>query len=115
MSSSRVALMKDALVSFAEKLTATWALNIPGQQEDQLKSPTTILLEKAGTAYGRTVETKTESVVTGLGGRPDIGVAVNGLLCGHIELKAPGMGARTSKYKGDNKKQWEKNLSRCRT
>ncbi len=108
MSSSRVASMKDALVSFAESLTATWALNIPGQQEDQLKSPTTTLLAKVGTVYGRTVATKTESVVTGLGGRPDIGLAVNGLLCGHIELKAPGTGARTSKFKGDNKKQWDK-------
>lgn len=55
-----------------------------------------------------TVETKTESTVAGLGGRPDIGVAVSGLLTGHVELKAPGTGARPGKFKGENRKQWEK-------
>ena len=40
--------------------------------------------------------------------RPDIGVAVNRLLCGFVELKAPGKGARPHRFTGADKKQWEK-------
>ena len=54
------------------------------------------------------VSTKTEVHVEGLGGRPDIGVVVGRLLCGHVELKAPGMGAVTKKFKGRDKEQWQK-------
>ena len=43
-----------------------------------------------------------------MGGRPDMGVTVNGLLTGHIELKAPGKGADPKKFKGPDKVQWEK-------
>jgi Type ISP C-terminal specificity domain/N-6 DNA Methylase len=97
-----------ALDKFAEDLTASFALAIPGQPEDQLKGPVSTLLAVVGNAFGLKVATKTESVVAGLGARPDLGVAVDGLLTGHIELKAPGFGARPDKFKGENKKQWEK-------
>ena len=41
--------------------------------------------------------------------RPDIAIYVGGLICGYIELKAPGLGADAPKLKGDhNKKQWAK-------
>ena len=40
--------------------------------------------------------------------RPDIGVAVSRLLCGYVELKAPGLGANTALFKDRNKLQWEK-------
>ena len=41
--------------------------------------------------------------------RPDIAIYVGGLICGYIELKAPGLGADASKLKGEhNKKQWAK-------
>jgi hypothetical protein len=41
-------------------------------------------------------------------GRPDMGIAVKGLLAGHIELKAPGKGADPEKFKGADKEQWER-------
>lgn len=97
-----------ALEHFAETVTASFALEIPGQAEDQLKAPVGSLAASLGTVLGVAVATKTESHVVGLGGRPDLGVAVGGLLAGHIELKAPGLGARPWKFKGENKKQWEK-------
>ena len=41
--------------------------------------------------------------------RPDIAIYVGGLICGYVELKAPGLGADAPKLKGEhNKKQWEK-------
>jgi hypothetical protein len=46
--------------------------------------------------------------VESLGARPDIAVAVRGLLCGYVELKAPGKGARTMRFTGPDRKQWEK-------
>ena len=54
------------------------------------------------------VEPRTEAQVEGLGARPDIGVAVHRLLCGYVELKAPGKGARTSQFSGADRKQWGK-------
>jgi hypothetical protein len=41
--------------------------------------------------------------------RPDIATYVGGLICGYVELKAPGLGADAPKLKGEhNKKQYEK-------
>ena len=54
------------------------------------------------------VLTKTEAQVDALGGRPDIGVEVAKALCGFVELKAPGHGARTRDFKGRDKDQWKK-------
>ena len=54
------------------------------------------------------VLTKTEAQVDALGGRPDIGVEVAKALCGFVELKAPGHGARTRDFKGRDKEQWKK-------
>lgn len=101
-------LLLPVLEVFAQTLTDSFALGIPGQPEDQLKAPVSVLAASAGGLLGLVVQTKTESVVTGLGGRPDLGVAVAGLLVGHVELKAPGLGARPEKFTGDNRKQWEK-------
>lgn len=54
------------------------------------------------------VQARTEAQLGNLGIRPDIGVAVKSLLCGYVELKAPGKGARASRFTGADKKQWEK-------
>jgi hypothetical protein len=74
------------------------------QPEDQLKDPVQTLLRHAAAG----VETRTEVRVSELEARPDIGVAVGRLLCGHVELKAPGLGANTALLKDRNKLQWEK-------
>ena len=89
---------------FAQDLQASFASAQRAQPEDQLKGPVQALLRAARTQ----VLTKTEVHVDGLGGRPDIGVVVGNLLCGHVELKAPGMGAVTKRFKGRDKVQWLK-------
>lgn len=95
---------KEALREFAESLRANFASLIPANTEDQLKPPVQKLLQ----AVAARVQTRSESQVEGLGARPDIGVAVSRLLCGFVELKAPGKGARTNRLSGGDKKQWEK-------
>lgn len=76
------------------------------QPEDQLKAPVKRLLEAT---LSRTTVARSEAQVAGLGGRPDFGVAVDGLLAGYAELKAPGLGARPQRFTDErNKKQWGK-------
>lgn len=97
------------LEAFADKLKAKFALPGSASPEDQLKPVVADLLAGAGASYGLTVETRTETHLSEHKVRPDIAVYVGGLICGYIELKAPGLGADAPKLKGDhNKKQWEK-------
>lgn len=98
------AQFKDALCEFAESLRANFASLIPANPEDQLKPPVQKLLQSVASD----VQTRSETQVEGLGARPDIGVSVRKLLCGFVELKAPGKGARTNRLSGADKKQWEK-------
>ena len=94
---------------FADKLKAKFALPGSASPEDQLKPVVADLLAGAGVLYGLTVETRTETHLSDHKVRPDIAVYVGGLICGYIELKAPGFGADAPKLKGEhNKKQWEK-------
>jgi hypothetical protein len=99
---------EEALKQFAVNLTANFASSIPAQPEDQLKPAIAALLTATGAAFGWHVASRTEAQVTGLGGRPDVGVEVGRLLTGYIELKAPGKGARPQTFRGDDQKQWEK-------
>jgi hypothetical protein len=104
-----VQLLLSGLELFAEKLKAKFALPGSASPEDQLKPVVAELFAGAGVSYGLTVETRTETHLSEHKVRPDIAVYVGGLICGYIELKAPGLGADAPKLKGDhNKKQWEK-------
>jgi Type ISP C-terminal specificity domain/N-6 DNA Methylase len=94
---------------FADALKAKFSLPGSASPEDQLKPVVADLLKSAGTAYGLAVNTRTETHLSEHKVRPDIAVYVGGLICGYIELKAPGLGADAPKLKGEhNKKQWEK-------
>jgi hypothetical protein len=100
-------LIETDLKAYCETVKAKFSLPIPCNPEDQLKSPITDLLKGIGAAMKLEVEAVTEVQAAELG-RPDVGIAVKGLLAGHMELKAPGKGADPGKFKGDNKKQWER-------
>ena len=95
---------RTAARDFADTLRASFASEMSAQPEDQLKGPVQALLA----TVTRGVLTKTEAQVHDLGGRPDIGVEVSKALCGFVELKAPGYGAATRKFKDRDKRQWEK-------
>ncbi|HMO57563.1 MAG TPA: hypothetical protein PKC19_09420 [Roseiflexaceae bacterium] len=98
------------LQQFALSLTRNFASAVPAQPEDQLKPPVKVLIESTGQELHQNVILRSESQVTGLRGRPDFGTDADGVLCGYIELKAPGLGARPQRFTrtSDNGKQWEK-------
>lgn len=81
---------------FADRLTRNFAAAsaVPAQPEDQLKAPVVDLVEAAGEA----TVARTEATAGHPGVRPDIGVSVRQLLIGHVELKAPGKGARGTAF-----------------
>jgi hypothetical protein len=97
------------LEAFADALKAKFSLPGTASPEDQLKPPVADLLKAAGARYGLRVESRTETHLSEHKVRPDIAIYVDRLICGYIELKAPGLGADAPKLKGEhNKKQWEK-------
>ena len=104
--------IQDVLDRFASTMTANFAVAEfnPAQAEDQLKGPTQALLDEVGGIFGLDVIGRTESVSQS-GVRPDIGVTVERLLTGHVELKAPGKGARAESFKEPHDREQFKKLS----
>lgn len=98
-----------SLETFAETLKSKFALPGTASPEDQLKPSVADLIKDAGIAFKLTVASRTETHLSEHKVRPDIAIYVGGLICGYVELKAPGLGADPSKLKGKhNKEQWEK-------
>jgi hypothetical protein len=104
--------LRAALDAFATALTRNFAdaAANPAQPEDQLKGPMQELLAAAGTAFGANVVARAEAR-TDLGVRPDLGVTVDRLLAGHIELKAPGKGAQTARFSDAHDRQQARRLA----
>ena len=97
------------LKTFAHSVKGKFAIADAASPEDQLKPSVADLFQAAGERYGLTIRTKTEAYLADTKVRPDIAVYVGGLICGYVELKAPGFGADAPRLKGDhNKQQWKK-------
>lgn len=105
------AALQPALQAFAEALTANFSVAPfnPAQAEDQLKGPMQTLLRRVGTELGLAVVARTEAR-TDLGVRPDLGVSVEKLLAGHVELKAPGKGAQAKRLSDPHDREQFKRL-----
>lgn len=98
----------DALKSYAAAIKSKFGVLASGREEDQLRRPVDTLLETIGRFQKLEVVSKDESTLDDRLGRPDFAVTVNRLLCGYIELKAPGTGVDPGQFKGHNRKQWER-------
>ncbi|WP_137122953.1 type ISP restriction/modification enzyme [Segeticoccus rhizosphaerae] len=85
-------------------------LSGPGEREALLVTPVSQLIEHAGELLGITAVAHDEVAEQGGAVRPDFGVRVNGVLIGHIELKAPGSSLDPSTYgiSTHNYKQWQR-------
>ncbi len=95
------------LDTFASELKKNFALKAAAQPEDQLKAPVKTLLAACGKSLvGRDIDSRTEAQLDF--GRPDMAVLADKLLTGHIELKAPGKGAKTELFKGADSRQAKK-------
>jgi len=104
--------MHDALAvairTFADNVKAKVSANAQGEPEAQLSGPVSTLIEAVGKVIHRKIVAKAESATKDRLGIPDFGVVVDNALTGYVELKAPGHGADTSRYKGRDKAQWER-------
>lgn len=105
-------LLGPLLAQFGADLTKAYAAAVvaSAQAEDQLKPAVKELLQSASTAFGGHAVATTESH-TDLGVRPDIGVTDPKLLIGHVELKAPGIGAKARNFAGKHDKEQFKKLA----
>lgn len=95
-------------VAIKAKLGAT---DIAGEPEDQIRSPLENLfgeLAELSNFKKSDVVLIGETTLVDIRTRPDYAVTVRKQLVGFIELKAPGKQTRVTKYKGHDKKQWEK-------
>lgn len=101
-------MMLTPLQQFADAIHGKFSVHVSGEPEDQLRAPFEHLLAAAGTVAGVAVVAVGETLLVNHGGRPDFGVSVNKLLCGHVELKAPGKGADAATFTGHDKRQWER-------
>ncbi|WP_160050879.1 type I restriction enzyme HsdR N-terminal domain-containing protein [Nocardiopsis sp. FR4] len=79
-----------------------------GQPEAAIRGPVEGLLTKIGLSDGLKVVVHDEAHLKDAGARPDFAVRVDGAITGHIELKKPKENLDPSKFKGHNKKQWER-------
>ena len=98
------------LKKFGETLKTAYAAidASKAQPEDQLKHPIVQLMQELGEVIGIEIVATTEAAMAELNGRPDIAIVVGGAVTGHMELKAPGKGARPAKFKGADARQWKK-------
>lgn len=101
MFESGLPIVKAAVTAFADQVKADHLLGqrIAAGPEDQLKSTVKDLVRAIGTAIGRNVHVLLESPIADVG-RPDLAIAVDGLLVGYIELKAPGIGTTQRDFRG---------------
>jgi hypothetical protein len=112
MSPSQSDAVLSALRSFAQDVQHHTELRtrITAHPEDQLKDSVKSLVKSVGDSLDLHVDSLSESPVDDVG-RPDLAIAVNGLLTGYIELKAPGIGTIDRELNPSNRAQ----LKRFRT
>ena len=98
-------IFTDAVREYADEVAANFSLPVDADPEDQLKPLVGNLIKRVGAVVGD-VNWRTEVHPDNIDGRPDLGITLNGLLVGHVELKRPGLGARPENFTGPNKAQW---------
>lgn len=102
------AYIKSCIERFADAIQETFASSASFNPEEQLKAPLIRLLQEVGSALKLQVQVVPEVQASEWRVRPDLGVLVNGLLTGHMELKAPGKGADPAHFSGHDREQWHK-------
>ena len=97
-----------ALQDFAASVTEKMTQITLGEPEDQLRGPFETFMKEVGRALGWNVACTGETPLPDRLGRPDYAVHLNQLLAGYVELKAPGVGATASRFKGHNRDQFRR-------
>ena len=97
-----------AIGDYGRTVAARFATGV-GEPEDNLRGPLETLLQALATsAEVADVVTAGEYHLAEERIRPDYAIHVGGALVGLMEVKAPGKGADPTKFKGHDKRQWER-------
>ena len=96
------------LQTFAEAVKAKTAALVLGQPEEQLRAPFESFVAGAATDWNWEVVCVGEASLPDRLGRPDYAVERNRLLAGYVELKAPGTGANTDRFRGRDRDQFKR-------
>ena len=105
---AQTSFLDDPVSRFGGTLAPRLRPGAPGEPEDQLRAPFEELLSAAAQHLELPLVLHGETLLRDLSTKPDYAVEVGGLLCGHVELKAPGTGADVRRFKGHNRDQWNK-------
>ncbi len=100
---------EDAVRTFADAVAADSKSSVATKPEDILYDPVRALLNACGDLWSLDADSRQQVKAEGVGW-PDLGVTTKGLLCGHIELKAPDVSARPESYatSSQNGQQWKR-------
>lgn len=97
-----------ALKKFADNVTAKMNQLTAGEPEDQLRGPFEIFMSDIAAVLGWEVVCTGETPLPDRLGRPDYAVHLKNLLSGYVELKAPGVGVDSKRFKGHNRDQFKR-------
>ena len=97
-----------ALRDFAAAVTARMTQVTAGEPENQVRGPFETFMEAVARALGWEVVCTGETPLPDRPGRPDYAVHRNQLLAGYVELKAPGVGAAATRFRGRNREQFQR-------
>ena len=105
---NRTMSIREALQNFAAAVTEKMAQVALGEAEDQVRGPFETFMAEAARALGWRVICTGETPLPDQIGRPDYAVHRDRLLAGYVELKAPGVGATATRFRGRNRDQFKR-------
>jgi hypothetical protein len=84
------------------------ALEGPGEREAGIRPPIQHLITTFADNLGLYTDLYPEVHMTDLQVRPDYAIRVNRVISGYIEVKEPSVSINPAKFRGHNRKQWER-------
>ncbi len=98
----------EALQHFAASVTSKMTQLIIGEPEDQLRAPFENFMGGVASSLKWNIVCTGETLLPDRLGRPDYAVHRNKLLTGYVELKAPGVGVTSTRFKGHSREQFKR-------
>ncbi|MYF09904.1 MAG: N-6 DNA methylase [Gammaproteobacteria bacterium] len=100
--------VQSSLERFAAAVAEKMAQISPGHPEDQLRAPFENFVNEVAEALGWQVVLTGEAPLPNRIGRPDYAAHKDDLLAGYIELKAPGTGASSRRFRRRDRQQFRR-------
>src|SRR5207245_3280222 len=98
----------EALRRFSAAVTDKMTQLVAGEPEEQLRGPFENLMRSVAHTLRWELVCTGETPLPAKLGRPDYAIHLNKLLAGYAELKAPGIGATATRFKGHDRDQFDR-------